>query len=264
MIGLCAEYDALPGLGHVCGHNAVTAASTGAAVTPTEVAGRLWITIVLFGPPAEETGGGKVLMFDHGVFDGVAMAMRVRQAPRETCALPSLDLCDLEVRYTGKESRAAYEPERGVNAAGVLTVVQVAIGLARRHLDAGQMSHGIVPLGGAAPNIVPADTRVLNYLRAPDVESCSGSNPVSGIVSRPARSHLDASTSSSRYLRCMPNRGRTSGRWRLTGKRLCRSVASQRRRDRSGTAHSVVLIWATSPTCCQLSIRQLKSTAGKQ
>jgi amidohydrolase len=171
VVGLCAEYDALPGIGHACGHNVVAAASTGAALALAEVADRLGITVALFGTPAEETGGGKVLMLERGVFDGVAMAMMVHPAPQETCAAPSLALSDIEVRYTGKESHAAYAPERGVNAADALTVTQVAIGLARQHLEAGQMVHGIVTLGGAAPNIVPADTRALYYLRAPDVES---------------------------------------------------------------------------------------------
>jgi metal-dependent amidase/aminoacylase/carboxypeptidase family protein len=110
-------------------------------------------------------------MLEHGVFDGVAMAMMVHPAPRETCAAPSLANIDLEVRYTGKDSHAAIAPERGVNAADALTVAQVAVGLARQHLEAGQMVHGIVTQGGAAPNIVPAHTRALYYLRAPDVES---------------------------------------------------------------------------------------------
>lgn len=171
VVGLCAEYDALPGIGHACGHNVIAAASTGAALALAPLADRLGITVALIGTPAEETGGGKVLMLERGVFDGVAMAMMVHPSPHDTCAARSLAITDLEVRYTGKESHAASAPERGVNAADAITVAQVAVGLARQHLEINQMVHGIVTLGGAAPNIVPAHTRALYYLRAPDVES---------------------------------------------------------------------------------------------
>lgn len=171
VVGLCAEYDALPGIGHACGHNVIAAAATGAALALAPLADQLGITVALIGTPAEETGGGKVLMLERGVFDDVAMAMMVHPSPHETCAPPSLAITDLEVRYTGKESHAASAPERGVNAADAITVAQVAVGLARQHLEINQMVHGIVTLGGAAPNIVPAHTRALYYLRAPDVES---------------------------------------------------------------------------------------------
>ena len=171
VVGLCAEYDALPGIGHACGHNVIAAASTGAALALAAVADRLGLTVALIGTPAEESGGGKVLMLERGVFDDVAMAMMVHPAPRETCAAASLAITDLEVSYTGKESHAASAPERGRNAADAVTVAQVSVGLLRQHLEINQMVHGIVTLGGAAPNIVPAHTRALYYLRAPDVES---------------------------------------------------------------------------------------------
>jgi amidohydrolase len=171
VVGLCAEYDALPEIGHACGHNIIAAASTGAALALAAVADRLGITVKLIGTPAEETGGGKVLMLERGVFDDVAMAMMVHPYSHEVCAPRTLAINDLEVSYTGRESHAASAPERGVNAADALTVAQVAIGLARQHLEAEQMVHGIVTHGGAAPNIVPAHTRALYYLRAPDVAS---------------------------------------------------------------------------------------------
>jgi amidohydrolase len=171
VVGLCAEYDALPSLGHACGHNIIAAASTGAALALAPIADRLGITVLLIGTPAEESGGGKVLMLERGVFDEVAMAMLVHPSHQETCATPSLAINDLEVRYTGRPAHAASAPERGVNAADAITVAQVAIGLARQHLETNQMVHGIVTMGGAAPNIVPAHTRALYYLRAPDAEA---------------------------------------------------------------------------------------------
>lgn len=171
VIGLCAEYDALPEIGHACGHNIIAAASTGAALALREVADRLDLTIKLVGTPAEESGGGKVLLLERGVFDDVAMAMMVHPAPDETCACTSLAITDLRLRYTGAAAHAAAAPHKGRNAADALTVAQVAVGLLRQHLQPHQMVHGIVTHGGAAPNVIPADTSALYYIRALDVES---------------------------------------------------------------------------------------------
>jgi amidohydrolase len=171
VVGLCAEYDALPEVGHACGHNIIAAASTGAALALAEVADRLDITVKLIGTPAEETGGGKVLLLQRGVFDDVAMAMMVHPERYETHSSTSLAILDLQVSYRGVAAHAAAAPERGVNAADALTVTQVAVGLIRQHLEPRQQVHGIVTIGGAAPNIVPANTRALYYLRAADLES---------------------------------------------------------------------------------------------
>jgi len=171
VVGLCAEYDALPEVGHACGHNIIAAASTGAALALRDVADQLGITVKLIGTPAEESGGGKVLLLERGVFDDVAMAMMVHPSPEETCASPSLAIADLQVHYTGKESHAAVAPHLGRNAADALTVAQVALGLLRQHLEKRQMLHGIVTHGGAAANIVPAATSAMYYLRAGDVAS---------------------------------------------------------------------------------------------
>ncbi len=171
VIGLCAEYDALPEVGHACGHNIIAASSTGAALALREIADRLDLTIKLLGTPAEESGGGKVLLLERGVFDDVAMAMMVHPAPHETCACTSLAITDVALRYTGTAAHAASAPHKGRNAADALTVAQVAVGLLRQQLEPRQMLHGIVTHGGAAPNIIPASTSALYYLRALDVES---------------------------------------------------------------------------------------------
>ena len=92
VIGLCAEYDALPEVGHACGHNVIAAAALGAGLALAAVADELGITVRVLGTPAEETGGGKVLMLSRGVFDDVAAAMMVHPAPQETVAAPSLAL----------------------------------------------------------------------------------------------------------------------------------------------------------------------------
>ncbi|MDM4719457.1 M20 family metallopeptidase [Micromonospora sp. WMMA1363] len=171
VVGLCAEYDALPGLGHACGHNIIAASSVGAALALREVAGELDITVVVIGTPAEEEGGGKITLLEAGVFDAVSMAMLVHPAPEDNCAPRPLALLELEVRYTGRESHSALAPHLGVNAADALTVAEVAVGVGRQHFEPRQQVHGIVTRGGTVPNVVPADTRALYNLRAADMES---------------------------------------------------------------------------------------------
>ncbi len=171
VIGFCAEYDALPGIGHACGHNIIAAAAVGAALGLADVADRLGITVRVIGTPAEESGGGKILMLERGVFDDVCAAIMVHPGPMDIVGASSLALADLAVRYTGREAHASAAPEFGRNAADAITVAQVGLGLLRQHLLPGQQVHGIVSEGGAAPNIVPAHTEMLYYLRAPSAES---------------------------------------------------------------------------------------------
>lgn len=171
IIAVCAEYDALPEVGHACGHNVIAAAAAGAAIAIAEVAAELDLTVRVIGTPAEETGGGKVAMLEQGVFDNVGMAMMVHPGPDDVSAPVSLAITDLEVRYYGKEAHAAAAPELGVNAGDAMTIAQVAIGLLRQHLERSQQVHGIVTAGGAAPNIVPARTAAVYNLRAAETRS---------------------------------------------------------------------------------------------
>lgn len=171
VVGICAEYDALPQVGHACGHNVIAASAVGAALALAEVADEAGLTVKVFGTPAEETGGGKVVMMEEGVFDDVALAMMVHPGPEDICLPSSLAITDLEVRYTGRAAHAAAAPDLGINAADALTVAQVAIGLLRQHLEPQQMVHGIVTEGGAAPNIVPARTAAVYNLRAAEARS---------------------------------------------------------------------------------------------
>lgn len=171
VVGLCAEYDALPGIGHACGHNIIAAAAAGAGLGLAAVADALGVTVRVIGTPAEETGGGKVLMLERGVFDDVGMALMVHPGPFDITGATSLALADIAVSYTGREAHASAAPEYGRNAADAATVAQVAVGLLRQHLLPGQQIHGIVSDGGTAPNIVPAHTELLYYLRAATAES---------------------------------------------------------------------------------------------
>lgn len=166
VVGICAEYDALPGVGHACGHNIIAAAAVTAALALAPVADDLGVTVKLFGTPAEEGGGGKILMLDRGAFAGVHAAMMVHPSPHERVDQPTLAVAHLEVAYTGKEAHASAYPEDGRNAADAITVAQVAIGLLRQHIRASDRIHGIVRHGGEAPNVVPAATSFGCYVRA--------------------------------------------------------------------------------------------------
>lgn len=170
-VAVFAEYDALPGIGHACGHNVIAAAGLGAGIALASVADELGITVEVYGTPAEESGGGKVLMLQRGVFDGVACAGMVHPAPFDVVRTRTLALADLAIRFTGREAHASAAPWAGRNAGDAATVAQVALGLLRQHLEPGQQLHGIVSEGGSAPNVVPASAELLYYLRADDAES---------------------------------------------------------------------------------------------
>ncbi|MEW5811357.1 MAG: M20 family metallopeptidase [Actinomycetota bacterium] len=171
VVGICAEYDALPGMGHACGHNIIAASAVGTALALAEVADDLGLTVVLLGTPAEESGGGKALMLDAGAFDDIAATVMLHPGPVDIAAARSLALSEVTVRYTGRESHAAVAPYLGVNAADAVTVAQVAIGLLRQQLAPGQMCHGIVTDGGQAANVIPGHTEMIYTMRATNSES---------------------------------------------------------------------------------------------
>ena len=177
VVAICAEYDALPGIGHACGHNVIASAAVGAGCALAPVADYLGITVKVLGTPAEEGGGGKVLMMERGGFDGVNAAMMVHPAPGERDRMPCLAVETLDIVYRGKEAHASAYPELGINAADALTVAQVAIGLLRQHADFGDQVHGIVTLGGSAPNIVPARTEAKYYVRARTLQALEKWSP---------------------------------------------------------------------------------------
>ena len=170
-VAICAEYDALPGIGHACGHNVIASAAVGAALGLARVADDLGITVRVLGTPSEEGGGGKILMMQRGGFDGVNAALMVHPAPSELDRMPCLAVSHFDARYTGKEAHASAFPERGVNAADAITVAQVAIGLLRQHSGRDDQVHGIVTYGGAAPNVVPALAVAKFYVRAETLQA---------------------------------------------------------------------------------------------
>jgi amidohydrolase len=170
-VGICAEYDALPEIGHACGHNIIAAAAVGAALALADVADELGLRVSLLGTPAEEFGGGKILLLDAGVFDDLAVSVMVHPGPVDIAAARSLTLSAVRVIYRGKESHASAAPYLGVNAADAVTVAQVAIGLLRQQLAPGQQVHGIVTVGGQVANVIPGRTELQYTMRATDASS---------------------------------------------------------------------------------------------
>ena len=162
---LCAEYDALPGLGHACGHNIIAASSVGAALALGAVADDLGLTVTLLGTPAEEGGGGKVVMLERGAFEGVHLALMAHPGPVDVARARPYAVSHLDIAYDGKAAHAAAYPEDGVNAADAFTVAQVAIGLLRQQLPSGARVHGLVTRHGEAPNAIPQRSEGRWYVR---------------------------------------------------------------------------------------------------
>lgn len=167
-VAICAEYDALPGIGHACGHNIIAASAVGAGVALKQIADDAGLTISVIGTPAEERGNdsGKIRLLERGAFAGVDVAMMVHPAPFDAVAPKLIAASMFEVEYTGKEAHASAFPELGINAADALTVAQTAIGLLRQHILPTDRIHGIITKGGDAPNIVPAHTAARYIIRS--------------------------------------------------------------------------------------------------
>lgn len=170
-LGICAEYDALPDIGHACGHNVIAAAAVAAGLGLATVAEDLDLTVEVLGCPAEENGGGKVLLLDRGGFAGVHAAMMVHPSPDEDPAPRTLAISDLKATFIGKAAHASGRPYDGINAADALTIAHVAVGLLRQQIRPEERVHGITTRGGEAPNIIPAETSAVYFTRAVDFEA---------------------------------------------------------------------------------------------
>ena len=177
VIAICAEYDALPGIGHACGHNVIASSAVGAGLALLSLADDLGITVKVMGTPAEDGGGGKILMLERGAFDGVHAAMMVHPAPNEMDTMPCLAVAHVEVHYTGKEAHASAFPELGINAADAQTIAAMSVGLLRQHISPRARLHGIVTHGGDAPNIVPGHTTSKWYIREETLEKLAVLQP---------------------------------------------------------------------------------------
>jgi amidohydrolase len=167
-IAVLAEYDALPGLGHGCGHNTMAASGVGAAIALASIAGELAGEIVFFGTPAEERGSGKQIMIDDGLFEGIDAALLFHPCDRNHVQSFPLASEDVEVVFHGLQAHAAADPWKGRNALDAMILLFSSVGLWRQQLRTDARVHGIIQEGGTAANIIPERTRAWFMLRSPD------------------------------------------------------------------------------------------------
>jgi amidohydrolase len=167
-VAFLAEYDALPGLGHACGHNLIGTASVGAALAVQSVLPELAGTVQVIGTPGEEGGGGKVYLVDAGAFDGVDAAMMIHPSSRSMTRRSSLTSYKVSIEFFGKAAHAAAKPDEGINALEAMILTFNGINAVRQHLRDDARVHGVITHGGEAPNIVPDYTAARFYVRAAD------------------------------------------------------------------------------------------------
>jgi amidohydrolase len=166
-VALLCEYDALPEIGHACGHNVIAAAGAGAAAGLAPVIDRLGGSVRVLGTPAEEGGGGKVIMARAGAFDDVDVAMMIHPSGTDLLEIDALAITALQVEYSGRAAHAAAAPQHGINALDALVTAYNAIAQLRQHIAPGERVHGIITNGGQAPNIVPERAAGVFYVRSP-------------------------------------------------------------------------------------------------
>lgn len=175
-IAVFCEYDALPGIGHACGHNIIGSAGAGAALAAVrslagrDVAGKL----VVLGSPGEEGGGGKVRLVEAGELAGVDAAVMVHPAGFDAVSRTNLGRVSLEATFTGRASHAAAAPELGRNALDAATLLLVAIGLLRQQLRTDSRVHANVVDGGDSINVIPEHARVSLFIRSTDADYLRG------------------------------------------------------------------------------------------
>jgi amidohydrolase len=171
VVGICAEYDALPDIGHACGHNIIATSAVGAALALARSADALGLTVNVLGTPAEEHGGGKVVMLEAGLFDDLTLALMVHPGTADVHPAQAVTqgVSRHAATFTGRAAHAAAAPHRGVNAADAAVVSQVAIGLLRQQLPGTARVAAFVREGGQATNIIPERVVVDFEVRAFDL-----------------------------------------------------------------------------------------------
>ncbi|HSM43409.1 MAG TPA: amidohydrolase, partial [Acidimicrobiia bacterium] len=163
---ICAEYDALAGVGHACGHNIIAASSLGAGVAVAGLAEELGMRVTVLGTPAEEGGGGKIELVDAGAFEDAAASLMIHPSPHDLVDPRLLAAQGMEVVFRGKESHAAATPHVGINALDGFVNAYNAISTLRQQFEPADRVHGVIDEGGLAPNVIPALTRSRWIVRA--------------------------------------------------------------------------------------------------
>lgn len=168
-IAVLCEYDALPGIGHACGHNVIGTAGAGAGIAAARLADELGGTVVVLGTPGEEGGGGKVVLAQRGAFEGIDAALMVHPAGLDLPTMNAIAIQQLEVTYHGKAAHAAAAPQAGRNALDAAVLGYVNVAALRQHIRPTERIHGIFTEAGEAPNVVPARAAACWYVRSPTV-----------------------------------------------------------------------------------------------
>jgi amidohydrolase len=170
-VAVLCEYDALPGIGHACGHNVIATAGLGAGLAAATVASQAGGTLRIMGTPAEEGGGGKITMARRGAFDGVDAAMMVHPADADLISMDCIALQELHVQFHGKAAHAAAAPWDGRNALDAAVLGYMNIAAMRQHIRPTERIHGVFTNGGDKANIVPAETAMEWIVRSATIES---------------------------------------------------------------------------------------------
>ena len=168
VVAVLCEYDALPEIGHACGHNLMAMTGVAAGMALKEAIGEGNGTVLVLGSPAEEGGGGKILMIERGAFDGVDAALLLHPSPHGGVrpALTGVQRCTVE--YFGRNAHAAARPHEGINALDALVLAYNAISVLRQQLTPDARIHGVITRGGVRPNIIPDHTAADYLVRATD------------------------------------------------------------------------------------------------
>ncbi len=169
VVAVLCEYDALPGIGHACGHNVIGAAGVGAGLAAAQLAEEAGGTVVIIGTPGEEGGGGKVLLAERGAFDGVDAALMVHPAGRDLARFGTIAIQQLRAIYHGRAAHAAAAPHEGRNALDAAVLGYLNVAALRQHVTPSERIHGIITEGGEAPNVVPERAASFWYVRSPTV-----------------------------------------------------------------------------------------------
>jgi amidohydrolase len=177
VVCVMSEYDALPGIGHACGHNVIAAAGLGAAIALAAVAGDAGGRLRWLGTPAEEGGGGKIIMARNGALDSAEMAMMVHSAGHDLTTIDAIALRQLEFDFEGTEAHAAAAPHRGRNALDAAVLGYMGVAALRQHILPTERVHGIFTRAGEKPNIVPKHASSQWYVRSDTMESLEELTP---------------------------------------------------------------------------------------
>jgi len=202
-VGIICEYDAVPGLGHACGHNLIAASAVGALLGLETIADHLPGRVVVIGSPAEEGGGGKIALVQRGAYDGLDAVLQTHPCDRHRLSGPTIGMTALKVAFHGRAAHAGSANDRGINALDAMILLFSSLNAFRQQMRDGARIHGVITHGGENPNTIPDYTAAEIWVRAADetyleelaarVEACAqGAATATGCraeIERPLLSH---------------------------------------------------------------------------